>query len=81
MVSFGFEVRKQATQYDPVEIGMDTSSGGKKPEVTKDPCVMTGCPRASAHVHYQQSVGNANGQGNGKSVRGKGGSQAPVYKG
>ena len=26
------------------EIGVDTSSGGKKPEVTKDPWVTTGCP-------------------------------------
>jgi hypothetical protein len=47
-------------------IGMDTSSGGKKPEVTKDPWVTTGCPGDSAHVHYQRTtgegVGNTNGQ-------------------
>ena len=32
MVSIGFEVRKRATPTTPPEIGMDTSSGGKKPE-------------------------------------------------
>ena len=33
LVPIGFEVRKRATPSDPPEIGMDTSSGGKKPEV------------------------------------------------
>ena len=54
----------------PPEIGMETSSGGRKPEVTKDPWVTTGCPGAGAGVHYcvttigprGRSVGNANGQ-------------------
>ena len=41
----------------PPEIEMDTSSGGKKPEVTKDPWMTTGCPLLSANVHYQRSTG------------------------
>jgi hypothetical protein len=47
--------------------GMDTSSGGKKPKVTKDPWATTGCPGGSAHV------GNANGQDKweGRTGRGK----------
>ena len=50
----------------PPTMGMDTSSGGKKPELKKDPWVTTGYPRLSAHVHTTgprgRSAGNANGQ-------------------
>ena len=53
-----FRITKTSYTVRPRQkIGMGTSSGGKKPEVTKDLRVTTGCPLASAHMHYQRTTG------------------------